>query len=155
MTERIIFAAASVMRWLWLADAAQAVHRRTLSHYMFLQTGTASPSGVASNLRFAPTLKPKCWVPSVLLVPQHFATQTSDWDRLVGVITSCSVTERYPVWFQKSQLSWLIFGGFAFSLFFPGGVEVMLSGKGNPSGLQLPQEHIVGCNNGQQANQKE
>lgn len=142
-------------RQLWLADAARAVHRRTRSHYMFLQTETASPSGVASNLRFAPKLKPKRCVPPVLLVPQRSAAPTSEWDRLAGVITSCSETERSPVWFQKSKLSCLIFGGVAFLPFFLGGLEMMLSGKENPSGLQSRQEHIVGCNNGQQANQKE
>lgn len=90
MTESIIFTAASVMRRLWLADAAQAVHRRTLSRYMFLQTETASPSGVASHLR--------C-VPPALLLPQRSAAQTSEWDRLAGVITSCSGTERSSVRF--------------------------------------------------------
>lgn len=38
MTEAIAFTAASVMQQLRLADAALAVHRRTLCLYMFLQT---------------------------------------------------------------------------------------------------------------------
>lgn len=46
MREGVAVTAAGVMQQLWLADAALAVHRRTLCVYTSLQTDT----GVAFNL---------------------------------------------------------------------------------------------------------
>lgn len=61
-----------------------------------------------------------------------------------------------PCAVSEIQIKLTCFWELHFSLFSSGrGVEVLLSGKENPSGLRSRQEHIVGCNNGQQANQKE